>query len=203
LFLSFTSEIPRSFRRVGPGIDRITPPYRPLPAGRNPFEGFHTKRVYSPLAKARALDDLVLSPWIAELADGLIGPHTLSSVIAIQIGPGEIARPVHYDAAAYPLPRTFREVVFNMMWAALEDFTVEDGATVLYPGSNHWAEVPDLADVTSIQAEMPVGSALIWPGPHTPWRRGKSREPVSSRSGHRVRRRLATTSREHPGLDPR
>ena len=133
------------------------------PTGRNPFEGFKTKRVYSPLAKTRALDDLVLSPWIEQLADALIGPHTLSSLIAIQIGPGEVAQEIHYDAGAYPLPRTYGEVVFNIMWA-LDDFTLENGATVLYPSSNHWPETTKPSDVLPIQAVMPAGSVLIWPG---------------------------------------
>ena len=133
------------------------------PIGRNPFEGFKTKRLYSPLSKTRAIDDLVLSPWIEQLADALIGPHTLSSLIGIQIGPGEVAQEIHYDAAAYPLPRTHGEVVFNVMWA-LDDFTADNGATVVYPGSNHWPETTKPEDVRPIQAVMPAGSVLIWPG---------------------------------------
>ena len=79
------------------------------PTGRNPFEGYRTKRIYSPLAKTRVLDELVLSPWLEELARALIGPHTLSSLIGVQIGPGEVAQEIHYDAAAYPLPRSHRQ----------------------------------------------------------------------------------------------
>jgi hypothetical protein len=45
-----------------------------------------------------------------ERANGLIAPRTLSSLIAIEIGLGEVAQEAHY-AAAYPLPRSFREVV--------------------------------------------------------------------------------------------
>ena len=133
------------------------------PIGRNPFEGFHTKRVYSPLAKTRELDDLVLTPWIEQLADALIGPHTLSSLIGIQIGPDEVAQEIHYDAAAYPLPRTHRDVVFNIMWA-LDDFTEDNGATVLYPGSHHFSGPAELANVDPVHAVIPAGSVVIWPG---------------------------------------
>lgn len=136
---------------------------RDTPTGRNPFEGYRTKRVYSPLAKTRGLDDLVLSPWLEELSDRLIGPHTLSSIIGIQIGPGELAQPIHYDAAAYPLPRSHREVVFNTMWA-LDDFTEDNGATVLFPGSHRSAATEPEADAVSVRAVMPAGSVLIWPG---------------------------------------
>lgn len=143
--------------------EALDPLVAATPRGRNPFEGFHTRRVYSPLAKTRALDDLVLSPWMEELATGLIGPHTLSSLIAIDIGPGEVAQEIHYDAAAYPLPRTFREVVFNTMWA-LDDFTADNGATVVYPGSHLWEDGTPPPEAEPVQAVMPAGSVLIWPG---------------------------------------
>lgn len=151
---------PAEVARLRAALDPIL---RETPTGRNPFEGFHTRRVYSPLAKTRALDDLVLSPWLEQLAEGLIGPHTLSSIIGIQIGPGEVAQEIHYDAAAYPLPRTHREVVFNTMWA-LDDFTVENGATVIYPGSNRSPDTCPPPDAEPVQGVMPAGSVLIWPG---------------------------------------
>ena len=132
------------------------------PTGRNPFEGYHTKRLYSPLAKTRVLDEVLQSPWLEQFAARLIGPHTLSSIIGVQIGPGEVAQEIHYDAAAYPLPRSNPEVVFTTMWA-LDDFTVDNGATVIHPGSNRW---PDATPPRSgsIQAVMPAGSVLIWTG---------------------------------------
>jgi ectoine hydroxylase-related dioxygenase (phytanoyl-CoA dioxygenase family) len=148
-------------------VDRLREALDPLvaatPTGRNPFEGYRTRRLYSPLAKTRALDDLVLSPWLERLARALIGPHTLSSIIGVDIGPGEVAQEVHFDAAAYPLPRTHREVVFNTMWA-LDDFTADNGATALYPGSNHWLDASPPAGAEPVQAVMPAGSVLIWPG---------------------------------------
>lgn len=140
----------------------LDPLLEDTPTGRNPFEGFHTKRIYSPLAKTRALDELVLSGWLGELADALIGPHTLSSIIGIQIGPGEVAQQIHYDAAAYPLPRSHREVVFTTMWA-LDDFTVDNGATVIHPGSHRWPGT-DPPDTPPVQAVMPAGSMLVWQG---------------------------------------
>ena len=149
-------------------VARLRAVFDPLldetPLGRNPFEGFKTKRVYSPLAKTRALDDLVLSPWIEKFAAALLGPHTLSSLIGVQIGPGEVAQEIHYDAGAYPLPRSFgKEVVFTMMWA-LDDFTEANGATVLYPGSHRVPGPDDLRDIEPIRAVMPAGSVLVWPG---------------------------------------
>lgn len=141
----------------------LAPLLESTPTGRNPFEGYRTRRVYSPLAKTRALDDLVLSPWLEELANRLLGPHTLSSVLAIEIGPGEVAQPIHHDDGAYPLPRPHPEVVFNTMWA-LDDFTAGNGATVVHPGSHRWDSPHPPAGAEPVPAVMPAGSVLVWPG---------------------------------------
>ena len=44
---------------------------------------------------------------------------------------------LHRDDDVYPLPRPHAEVVVNTMWA-LDDFTVENGATRVVPGSHRW-----------------------------------------------------------------
>ncbi len=49
------------------------------------------------------------------------------------------------------------------MWA-LDDFTAENRATIIYPGSNRCPETTPTHDAVSIQAVMPAGSVLIWPG---------------------------------------
>ena len=59
----------------------------------------------------------------------------LSSPTGIEIGPGESEQLLHRDDGKYPLPRPFDEVIVNTMWA-LDDFTEENGATVVYPGSH-------------------------------------------------------------------
>lgn len=133
------------------------------PQGRNPFEGFETRRLYSPLAKTRALDDLVLTDWVGTVLDRVIGPHTLSSIIGIDIGPGEVAQELHYDAAAYPLARSHGEVVVNVMWA-LDDFTDQNGATLLYPESHLWSDGHPPPGAAPLQATMQAGSALLWTG---------------------------------------
>lgn len=67
------------------------------------------------------------------------------------------------DAAAYPLPRTHDEVVFNTMWA-IDDFTAENGATVVYRGSNSARDREPPTDIEPVRAVMPAGSVLIWTG---------------------------------------
>jgi ectoine hydroxylase-related dioxygenase (phytanoyl-CoA dioxygenase family) len=61
------------------------------------------------------------------------------------------------------MPKTF-ELMVNVMWA-LDDFTPDNGATRLAPGSHHWerAEVEQYEDGI-VEAAAPAGSAIIWLG---------------------------------------
>ena len=64
----------------------------------------------------------------------MLGPgFQLSAPVGISIGPGEKAQPIHRDDGVYPVPRPHRDLVVNTMWA-LDDFTEENGATVVDPG---------------------------------------------------------------------
>ncbi len=131
------------------------------PTGRNDFEGFSTRRVYALFAKTRAFDGPATHPLILGVLDRVLGEYQFSAPVGIQIGPGEKAQVLHRDDAVYPLPRPHQEVVVNTMWP-LDDFTVENGATRLVPGSQHRTDAPDESE--TVPAEMPAGSVMIYPG---------------------------------------
>jgi ectoine hydroxylase-related dioxygenase (phytanoyl-CoA dioxygenase family) len=133
-----------------------------IPFGRNDFEGFSTRRVYALFAKTRAFDDAAINPLLLGVLDRFLGQYQLSAPTGIQIGPGERAQVLHYDASVYPLPRDFGDVVLNTMWA-LDDFTVENGATRLVRGSQHTL-LPPPEDTPVSYAEMPAGSVMIYIG---------------------------------------
>lgn len=136
-------------------------PVHASPLGNNIFTGMRTLRTSALIRKSRACGELATSPLVLEIIDRVLGPQCarfqLSFTQAIAIAPGERAQVVHRDTWMYPLKRPGPEVFVNVMWAA-SDFTKENGATVLYPGSHLWQE-----DRRSTPAEPPT-SASMKPG---------------------------------------
>jgi ectoine hydroxylase-related dioxygenase (phytanoyl-CoA dioxygenase family) len=137
----------------------------PVPMGRNAFEGFGTKRIYSLFRKTRMFDDLAIHPVMLGVLDAVLGSvYQLSAPTGIQIGPGDAAQILHRDDSIYPLPQPHDEVVFNTMWA-FDDFFPENGSTRFVPGSHRWepGRVPTDADPV-VQLEMPAGSVAFYTG---------------------------------------
>jgi ectoine hydroxylase-related dioxygenase (phytanoyl-CoA dioxygenase family) len=133
------------------------------PSGRDDFEGHLTRRIYALFAKTRALDELATHPLILDVLDRVLVDYQLSAPTGIQIGPGEVAQPLHPDDALYPIPRPHQELVVNVMWP-LEDFTAANGATRVVPGSHRWIDGVPGPDTETVPVEMPAGSALIYLG---------------------------------------
>jgi ectoine hydroxylase-related dioxygenase (phytanoyl-CoA dioxygenase family) len=131
------------------------------PTGRNDFEGYQTRRIYALFAKTRAFDPLALHPLLLGVLDAVLGPsYQLSAPTGIEIGPGEKAQFLHMDDGIYPLPRPHPEVVLNSMWA-LDDFTVDNGATRVVPGSHRWTDRIPVDPDETVTVTMPAGSVLF------------------------------------------
>ncbi len=133
------------------------------PSGRDDFEGHLTRRIYALFAKTRTLDELATHPLILDVLDRVLVDYQLSAPTGIQIGPGEVAQPLHPDDALYPIPRPHQELVVNVMWP-LEDFTEANGATRVVPGSHRWVDEVPGPETATVAVEMPTGSALIYLG---------------------------------------
>lgn len=131
--------------------------------GRNDFEGFETKRIYALFAKTRAFDDAATHPLVLGVLDQVLGSYQLSAPQAIQIGPGETAQELHRDDGVYPIARPHQELVVNTMWA-IDDFTEENGATHVVPGSHRSLDRAPAPGQTVARAVMPAGSLMFFVG---------------------------------------
>jgi ectoine hydroxylase-related dioxygenase (phytanoyl-CoA dioxygenase family) len=135
-----------------------------LPA-ENLFEGMKTIRVYNLLLHGATFEKIPVHPNVLPVVEGVLDPGALiSSLSSIAIGPDEQAQPIHADDQLIPLTRPHIPIICNTMWA-ITDFTEENGATRLIPGSHLLAEAPNpLEPYETIAAEMPKGSVLVWVG---------------------------------------
>ena len=124
-----------------------------------PFTGFVTRRWFDLLNDGEVWQRVAIHPWVLPVLEQVLGEgYLLSTMGSAVIGPGEKDQPIHVDDGVYAFPRPHPNLVCNTMWA-LTDFTTENGATRVVPGSNNWAEDPDPgSSYSEVQLEMPAGS---------------------------------------------
>jgi len=99
------------------------------------------RRLANLVDKGEIFRRLVAMPQVLERVRHVLGDEfKLSSFNARSANPySEEAQPLHCDAAALPDARGFW--VCNTIWL-LDDFTPENGATRVIPGSQHWGTLP-------------------------------------------------------------
>jgi len=131
----------------------------------NGFEGRSTYRLYNLLALGEVFQRIPTAPAVLPVVERVLDQECLLSTLSsIDIRPGEVAQPIHSDDQVIGLPRTGFATVCNSMWA-ITDFTEENGATRIIPGSHRDPEYPVYGQVyDTIPAEMPSGSVLLWHG---------------------------------------
>ena len=136
--------------------------------GQDEFTGFETKRVGALMARSKTCQDLALDPLINQMADSFLRPHCESYQLhftsAIQIGPGESSQILHRDRGVWGgyIPRKI-ETQFSTVWA-INDFTKENGATQVVPGSHKWHKDREPLPEEIAYAEMKAGSVFIYTG---------------------------------------
>ena len=152
------------------------------PCGVDPyFAGTQTRRVARIIGRSDTAVEVAMNPLFLGVARQILQTPThvwvgsdriemapdiqLSITQAIQIGPGQGLQPLHRDDATslWRHPQYGREARLQMM-LAISDFTEENGATRVIPGSHLWDDERMPTQEETVAAQMPAGSALLWMG---------------------------------------
>jgi ectoine hydroxylase-related dioxygenase (phytanoyl-CoA dioxygenase family) len=136
--------------------------------GPDDFAGHRTKRTGGLIARSNTCRDLVVHPLVVGAVDKVLSHSSgfqLHLTQIISIDPGEPAQKIHRDQwafAFFPFPKGY-EVSCNTLWA-MTDFTEENGATRVIPGSHRFDDRLELDGAETIPAEMEKGSVLLYTG---------------------------------------
>jgi ectoine hydroxylase-related dioxygenase (phytanoyl-CoA dioxygenase family) len=155
---------PAEVDRVGGEID----PYVEATAGgRDSFTGHLTTRTGALVARSPACRELVMHPAILAACDAFLkrscDRYQLHLTQVIRIQPGQPRQPLHRDRLAWGGFLKGVEPQLNTIWA-MTDFTEENGATRVVPGSPAWPDDRRAEPHEIGFAEMKRGSVLVYSG---------------------------------------
>ncbi len=134
--------------------------------GASDFEGRLTRRTGSPLPRSTTFRSIATHPLVMAAGEGVLGHAStwrFSAAEFIEIGPGESAQRLHRDQWKYDMVDFDFEVELNGMWA-ITDFTEENGATRVAPGSHRLTNRETLSHSDTVAAEMNKGSLFFYTG---------------------------------------
>lgn len=145
----------------------LDPYFGRTPNGEGYFVGYQTKRMGALVAKSRGCRELILQPTVLGVMDALLLPmcsaYHLNLTQAIRICPGEVAQIFHNDDELFPFAEKRGQWMVNALWAA-DDFTIENGATRVVPGSHREPVDREPPEDRICHAVMPRGSVLLYVG---------------------------------------
>jgi ectoine hydroxylase-related dioxygenase (phytanoyl-CoA dioxygenase family) len=120
-----------------------------------------SRRLANLMDKGPIFEKLIAMPEVLELVRHVLGENfKLSSFNARSANPySNEAQPLHCDAAALPDERGYW--VCNTIWL-LDDFTEQNGATRMIPGSQNWRKLPK-AEMADLAAPHPQEVLLLAP----------------------------------------
>jgi hypothetical protein len=172
---------------LDPLLAQAQPRRKFLNPGLDFFFGERTRHVTAVASKSRTfVTDVLLHPLLLGVSDAILGPscarYQLNLAHVLDRGPGAEQQYIHRDELVWVhVPRPHPELQLASV-IALVDFTAENGATRVVPGSQRWdwerMHTPDelaVAEMAAGSAVIYLGSTLHGGGPNTTanqWRRG-------------------------------
>jgi hypothetical protein len=149
--------------------EELAPHLEVTPTGGDDFTGRSTKRTGALLARLPTSPAVVAHPLVLDVAERVLWPQKSSFQLhltqAISIGPGSPAQGLHRDQWCFdffPFPDDVH-VELSTIWA-LTDFTEENGATRVVPGSHGRVDPGSFTPDDSVAATMPRGSVVLYTG---------------------------------------
>lgn len=134
-----------------------------LKTAKTSFEGFRTLRVNNLLTYDEIFWQVPLHDNVLPVVERVLDKECLlSSFCSLVLGPGQEAQPIHEDTQLIPLPRPHIPITVNAIWA-LTDFTRDNGATRIVPGSHKRDHAPEYGKAYDAElATMPAGSVMLF-----------------------------------------
>lgn len=179
--------------------DELYPLLEQTPKGTDEyFAGTQTRRVSRLIARTKHAADVALSPLFLETSRAIIGKPVqiwsgehrheivpdvqLGVTQAIQIHPGQGQQPLHRDDSVWLWrhPGYGREARLQIM-VAVSEFTRQNGATMVIPGSHKWDDDRMPRQEEAVPAEMDAGDALMFIG--STYHGGGKNQSVAPRTG--------------------
>ncbi|WP_413768782.1 phytanoyl-CoA dioxygenase family protein [Rhodococcus pyridinivorans] len=166
-------QVSRFNAEIDPAVAALTPGSTHENEIVQEFHGVNTKRLTNLVNHSDVFrDEIIDLDLVHELCDARFleesGTYWMTTAQVIEIGPGNRAQILHRDLENwYPfvgMGPDGPEITLNFL-IALTDFTEENGATRVIPGSHLWADFEDRGTAEqTIPATMNAGDALFISG---------------------------------------
>jgi len=162
LLARFNAEIEPILARTSPARSYLNPLI-------DFFFGDRVRQITGVAGRSRIFgEEILCHPFYGGVCDAILGPscarYQLNVAQVMDRGPGAERQILHRDEDVWVhLPRPHAEVQLASV-IALVDFTADNGATVVAPGSHRWDRARQPSPDELAVAEMRAGSAVVYLG---------------------------------------
>jgi ectoine hydroxylase-related dioxygenase (phytanoyl-CoA dioxygenase family) len=132
------------------------------------FYPANTKRAAALVRKSKTVQEMITNPSLMDICKNILLPNCerfqLHVSSALVIGPGARKQILHREDDPFEFFQVPRpNMVVASMWA-MTDFTIQNGATLIVPGSHRWEAGREAQPHEITSAQMKAGDMLVWLG---------------------------------------